>query len=155
MGFELNGRVWLNFGRGCYGPGGGGCFDNVLKAHSQTFHGVRSFSLSAGLLTPSRQEDFSLRIDTLRGIGTYVAGPPPANLPPGAVGTGANGMSLSDSRKRQYYVSRANATRVVLTRVDTVNHIVSGTFEGQLEDGFHPGNFVTIRKGRFDMSYVP
>ena len=50
-------------------------------------------------------------------------------------------------------MSGANATRIVLTRVDTVRRIVSGTFEGRLEDGFHPGNFITIRNGRFDMTY--
>lgn len=153
MGFEVDGRVWVNYGRGCYGSGGGGCFDNVLQAKASTYRGVRRFSLSAGLLTPRHQEDFSFSIDSLRGPGTYPAGPPPASLPPGAVGTGANGIHLTEGRLRQSFVSRANATRIVLTRVDTVAHIVSGTFEGRLEDGFNPGTFVTIRNGRFDMTY--
>ena len=154
MGFEVDGRVWINYGRGCYGSGGGGCFDNVLTSHSRSDNGVRFFSVSAGLITPGHQEEFGFRIDTLRGTGTYLSGPRPAWLQPGDVGTGANGISLNEVRTTQkYFVSRANATRIVLTRVDTVQHIVSGTFEGQLEDGFHPGNFVTIRNGRFDMTY--
>jgi hypothetical protein len=153
LGFEVDGRVWMNYGRGCYGSGGGGCFDNVLQAHASTYQGVRRFSLSAGLLTPRHQEAFALAIDTLRGAGTYPAGPPPAFLPSAVVATGANAITLTDSRLRQYFVSRANATRIVLTRVDTVRRIVSGTFEGRLEDGFRPGTFVTIRNGRFDMTY--
>ena len=153
MGFEVDGRVWVNYGRGCYGSGGGGCFDNVLRAQSSVYRGVRRFSLSAGLLTPRHQEDFALSIDTLRGTGTYSAGPLPSSFPSGAVGTGANGISLSEGRRHLLFVSRTNATRIVLTRVDTVAHIISGTFEGRLEDGFNPGTFATIRNGRFDMTY--
>jgi hypothetical protein len=153
LGSEVDGRVWLNYGRGCYGSGGGGCFDNVLQAHASTYRGIQRFSISAGLLTPRHQEAFSLSIDTLRGPGTYPAGPPPASLPAGAVATGNNGISLAEGRLNQSFVSRANATHIVLTRVDTVRRIVSGTFEGRLEDGFRPGTFVTIRNGRFDMTY--
>ena len=153
LGFEVDGRVWVNYGRACFGLFGGRCQDNVLRAQSHTFRGVRRLSISAGLLTPRHQEDFSLSIDTLRGLGTYLAGPPPASLPAGAVATGANGISLTEGRLRQSFVSRANATRIVLTRVDTLHRIVSGTFEGRLEDGFHPGNYVAIHNGRFDMTY--
>ncbi|WBA44135.1 hypothetical protein [Hymenobacter canadensis] len=154
LGFEVDGRVWINFGRGCYGSGGGGCFDNVLRAYSRTYQGVRRFSISAGLITPRHQESFALTIDTLRGTGTYISRSPPPSYPIGAVSTGANGITLTESRRaRESFVSRANATRIVLTRVDTVRRIVSGTFEGRLENGFSPGSFVTIQNGRFDVTY--
>ena len=153
LGFEVDGRVWVNYGRACFGLFGGRCQDNVLRAQSHNFRGVRSLSVTAGLVTPSHQEDFALSIDTLRGPGTYLAGPPPASWPPDAVGTGANGISLTEGRLNQHFVSRANATRIVLTRVDTLHRIVSGTFEGRLEDGFHPGTYVAIHNGRFDMTY--
>jgi hypothetical protein len=153
LGFEVDGRVWINYGRACFGLFGGGCQDNVLRAQSRTFRGVRSLSVTAGLATARHHEYFALSIDTLRGPGTYPAGPPPASLPAGAVSTGANGLSLTEANLRQYFVSRANATRIVLTRVDTVRRIVSGTFEGRLEEGFHPGTFATIRNGRFDITY--
>ncbi|MBO2010421.1 hypothetical protein [Hymenobacter negativus] len=151
LGFEIDGRVWVNYGRSCYLFSG--CYDNVLQAQSGTRRGVRSLTVSADLLTPQHQESFDLHIDTLRGPGTYPAGPPFVPLPPGTAGIGANGIHLADARFNRAYVSRANATRIVLTRVDTVRHIVSGTFEGQLEDGFNPGTFATIRNGRFDVTY--
>ncbi|UOQ69322.1 hypothetical protein [Hymenobacter volaticus] len=153
LGFEIDERVWVNYGRGCFGFGGGGCFENKLQADLSTFNGVRSLSLSAGLATARHQESFGLRIDTLRGTGTYWAGRPPASSMPGGVATGATGLMLTEGRLRQLFVSRAKSTRIVLTRVDTVRRIVSGTFEGRLEEGFTPGTFITIRNGRFDVTY--
>jgi len=153
LGFEINGRVWVNYGRSCFLFNGGGCYDNVVQVQSCAFRGRRSVTVSANLLTPQRDEYFSLSIDSLRGPGTYPAGPPFVTLPPGTAGTGVNGIRLNDSRFNRAYVSRANATRIVLIRVDTVHHIVSGTFEGQLEDGLNPGTFATIRNGRFDVTY--
>ena len=153
LGFEIDGRVWVNYGRSCFLFSGGGCYDNVVRVQSGTRRGVRSIIVSADLLTLQRQESFALSIDTLRGPGTYLAGPPFVTLPPGTAGTGVNGIRLNDARFNRAYVSRANATRIVLTRVDTVRRIVSGTFDGQLEDGFNPGTFATIRNGRFDVTY--
>ena len=153
LGFEIDGRVWVNYGRSCFIFSGGGCYDNVVRVESRAFRGRRSVTVSAQLLTPQRDEHFALSIDTLRGPGTYPAGPPFVTLPPGTAGTGVNGIRLNDARFNRAYVSRANATRIVLTRVDTVRRIVSGTFDGQLEDGFNPGTFATIRNGRFDVTY--
>ncbi|UOQ69291.1 hypothetical protein [Hymenobacter volaticus] len=48
---------------------------------------MRSLSLSAGLATARHQESFGLRIDTLRGTGTYWAGGP-GLLDAGGVATG-------------------------------------------------------------------
>ena len=153
LGFELDGRAWVNYGRRCFLFGGGGCSDNLVQVQSRAFRGGRSVIVSANLFTPQRDEHFSLSIDTLRGPGTYPAGPPFVFLPPGTAGTGVNGIRLTDVRSNRAYVSRANATRIVLTRVDTVRRIVSGTFDGQLEDGLNPGTFATIRNGRFDVTY--
>jgi hypothetical protein len=129
------------------------CYDNVLQVSSRSLRGVRFLYVTAGLITPRHQEAFAFLIDTLRGPGTYPAEAPPAYLPAGSVSTGANGISLTEGRLRQAYVSRVNATRIILKRVDTSRHIISGTFDGQLEDGFHPGTVATIRNGRFDVTY--
>lgn len=153
LGFEIDGRVWVNYGRMCFLFSGGGCYDNIVRTQSRSFRNGRSILVTADLFTPQRQEGFTLSIDTLRGTGTYAAGPPLTVLPPGTAGTGVNGISLSDARNNRYYVSRANATHIMLTRVDTLRHIISGTFEGQLEDGLHPGTFAAIRNGRFDVTY--
>lgn len=152
LGFEVDGRVWTTYGQSCFGLLGGNCKNNVLYASSYRFPGGRrQLSISTSLDTNKYHEAFELELDTLGGPGTYPAGRA-RTLPLGA--GGLRGPSLSDSNQRTFYVGRSrNAVQVVLTRVDTVQRIVSGTFEGRLENFSAPSQYVTLRRGRFDVRY--
>ncbi|WBO83125.1 hypothetical protein [Hymenobacter yonginensis] len=154
LGFEVDDRVWINYGRRCF-LFGGGCSDNQIRAYSRVYRGARIFSVSAGMTAGKRDEAFNFSIDSLYGPGTYASGGPVQNLPAGSYATARDGLSLSDGfNKYSYRSNYQNATRIVVTKVDTVEHIVSGTFEGVLEDGLKPGKNVRIRNGRFDVRYI-
>lgn len=153
VGFEVDDRVWVNYGSHCY-MGGGGCSDNIISAMVLRYGKVSRLNFTAALTTKQRDEYFEFSIDTLRGPGVYESGKPLTNLPAGTVADPENGLSLSaENSKKQYRGYVQGGTRIVLTKVDTVQHIISGTFEGRLEDSWHRGNFITIRYGRFDVTY--
>ena len=72
---------------------------------------------------------------------------------PGATG-GEAGTKLyfANSRKGQEYQSRPGTATITITKVDTVQKIVSGTFEGQLTILAGTGT-VPVSSGRFDVLY--
>lgn len=154
LGFEIDGRVWTTYGQYCTGLFGGNCKNNFLYASSYRFPGGRrKLSISTSLDTHKYHESFELEIDTLRGPGVYSAGLA-RTFPISALGKNLYDPSLTDGNNQYFYVGGAsNSVRIVLTRVDTVQRIVSGTFEGRLEDISAPGKYVAIRQGRFDVTY--
>ena len=154
LGFEVDGRVWTTYGYACFGLLGNGCKDHVLRASSYRFPGGgrRQLSISTRLSTNQHHEFFDLELDSLGGLGVYAAGRA-RTLPLGAP-FNTYGPTLTDVNKRTDYVGGPrNAVQVVLTRVDTVQRIVAGTFEGRLENLAAPSQYVTLRRGRFDVKY--
>ena len=153
LGFEVDGRAWTTYGQSCFGLFGNGCKDNTLYASSYRFPGGgrRQLSVSTSLDTDQHHEFFELELDSLGGPGAYAAGRT-RTLPLGA--PSLYGPTLTDVNKRTDYVGGTrNAVQVILTRVDTVQRIVAGTFEGRLEQLAAPGQYVTLRRGRFDVKY--
>ncbi|HSF54279.1 MAG TPA: hypothetical protein VLA71_11025, partial [Algoriphagus sp.] len=59
----------------------------------------------------------------------------------------------------QWYLSSyhsSNENCVTITRIDTTNNIISGTFQFVLyNDSINLGDKITITEGRFDMPYFP
>ena len=155
LGFLVDGRVWTNYGPICpgLGIGIGPCQDNQLQVLSHAAHGIRHFYVTAILATDQHHESFELTVDSVHGPGVYYSGPIAANklfVP--------NNITFQDEKTfdpaKQIYTSIApNVTRIVLTRVDTVQHIIAGTFEGRLDVIGYPNNFVSITQGRFDVTY--
>jgi|GEM_PF-2281350 len=154
LGFEVDGRAWTTYGHSCFGLLGNGCKDNTLYASSYRFPGGgrRQLSVSTSLDTEQHHEFFELELDSLGGPGVYAAGRA-RTLPLGAP-YNTYGPTLTDVNKHTDYVGGPrNAVQVVLTRVDTVQRIVAGTFEGRLEALAAPGQYATLRRGRFDVKY--
>jgi hypothetical protein len=159
LGFVVDGRTWINYGPICQGGGlfgGGPCHDNeLLVSVFPTSKGFRELRLTAFLATDQHNESFSLDVDSVRGPGIYKSGPLATNgvyIP--------NSLTLTDAKvtdqTKGYYASiTPNTTRIVLTKVDTIQHIIAGTFEGRLDLTAHPGTFVSITQGRFDVTYQP
>ena len=56
-----------------------------------------------------------------------------------------------DVNFRLFYPSGPNAGKVVITRLDTINHIVSGTFEFEAQETLQKQK-VSITEGRFDLN---
>ncbi|RYU79955.1 hypothetical protein [Hymenobacter persicinus] len=156
LGFEVDGRVWVNYGKRCYSlTGNGRCLENTVKATMSIDNGVRTLSVWAGFTAEGYDENFNLTIDTLRGPGVYVTGKSRYKPLPNAVIPPSNGLFLSANDGAYQYISQLQKpTHITVTRVDYAQRIISGTFEGQLEDGRPPGKYVTIQYGRFDIAYT-
>jgi hypothetical protein len=68
-----------------------------------------------------------------------------------------SGFALQDNKTtdatHRMSLSTATASRIVLTQVDTVRHIIAGTFEGQLRQTWAPYVTGQLTQGRFDIRY--
>jgi hypothetical protein len=98
-------------------------------------------------------ESFLLQLDSVKGPGTYRCSPQftatSSPLPAG--------FALQDNKStaatHRLALSTATASRLVLTQVDTVWHIMAGTFEGQLRQTLAPYVTNQLTQGRFDIHY--
>lgn len=146
LGFLLDNSGWAPAGRTC---GIYGCSDNKVEASSYVANGRRQLLLTAARTDGSRQESFILQLDSLPGPGVYRSN----SGGPGATG-GETGTKLyfANSREGREYQSQPGTAIITITKVDTVQNIVSGTFEGQLSrlDG---AGTVQVSSGRFDVLY--
>ncbi len=55
---------------------------------------------------------------------------------------------------RTFYYSYSNSGQIHITRFDTINTIVSGTFELRAFDVDNPSDTIQITQGRFDVNWV-
>lgn len=54
---------------------------------------------------------------------------------------------------RKYETSQDNKGEVVVTKIDRVKKIVSGTFSFKAENKDNPNDIITVTDGRFDVTY--
>lgn len=54
---------------------------------------------------------------------------------------------------RKYETSQDNKGEVVVTKIDKVKKIVSGTFSFKAENKDNPNDIITVTDGRFDVTY--
>jgi len=137
FGCLLNGKVWL--------PSNSGA---LITLDCQYYRGL--FLLSAGrvLKDPDVSQWFSSAIKPVYGGGTYYyKSSPPLGGSPGA--------SFSDDVKNSSYQTDDKDslnTYVTITKLDSTNRIVSGTFSFLFTKiGY---DTVRITNGRFDMKYT-
>ncbi|MET4107974.1 hypothetical protein [Hymenobacter sp. UYP22] len=143
LGFIVNNRVWQNYGRRCTTFG---CSDNQLQAHYSSKYG--QFLLSAGLTTRDHDDSFGLEIKNLYSTGTYFS-----LAPIGPFDNPGNSFGFSESKGSYYVSATPGATKIVITRFDTINKIISGTFDGRLDRNTNPTSNIIITDGRFDVKY--
>ena len=152
LGFLVDGRVWITYGSTCF-YGAGGCAANTLLADYSRRWGL---DMHTYLSTPNRNESFNLQLDSLVRIGSY---PTTTYYVPGTtrravrsfwltthVGDRANETSFSSFAKG----SKASIT---ITRFDTVQRIIAGTFEGTLRQNNDSTKRLHVTDGRFDVHY--
>jgi len=145
MGLVVNGRTWRSFD----GEYGGGIDGNL---HGRYNHASGHFELDAWLRAKDISESFDLTLDSLWQPGTYATTyrrESAATLR----GTRALMFRANDSDEPYSTQERGSAGSITITRLDTVQRIVSGTFSGNL---YRPGTrtkSVSITDGRFDLHY--
>lgn len=156
FGFLLDQSVWTNYGKVCF-PFAGGCRENLRGVYVTGFGSV---DLSADKVLSangswSQQDNLSLALETrFRGTGVY-------DIAQGdEISVGLRQASRTGT-EREYLLSSVRPTfRIQLTRLDTVQRILSGEFSGVLfrrlsEFGFDtsPTDSLVISAGRFDIRY--
>lgn len=148
FGFVIDGRVWQNYG---WLPYTSGQSDN-LKARYSPRYGPKNFGLNAGQVARNVYENFYLSIDSLNSTGTYQASK--KNLP-GANGRAMRGFIFENNETQTVYsyLHKGSTATITITKIDTVQHIIAGTFEGALRQGNDSTKFVRITEGRFDVVY--
>ncbi|AMJ67920.1 hypothetical protein AXW84_22745 [Hymenobacter sp. PAMC 26628] len=109
--------------------------------------------MTTRLTTAQHTEDFLLQLDSVRGPGSYRCSPQFT----GTVRPVPTGFALQDNltteATHRLALSTAATSRIVLTQVDTVRHIIAGTFEGQLRQTWAPYVTSELTQGRFDIRY--
>ncbi len=147
LSFRADGRVFQPYGRRCFGYGGGPCIEEPLNVYYNSKRG--QFQITAFLTTKKRDEHFSLDCDSLFKIGVLVAQPPRSYYSFG-LGYSVDNLGYGTAVPTQKFVE--------ITRLDTIAHIISGTFSGNLK-GLLQGattqkQAVDVTEGRFDVRYT-
>ncbi|WP_460878955.1 Riean_0653 family protein [Pontibacter rugosus] len=141
LGFKADGKVWVNQGDICNWSV---CDDNVVEGRlHKNQDGSRSLVLSAYYNDKKKNisQQFSLHGRNISAISTYQLKP----------GQEDNASFVVDMSQNDFYQLGSNSTFTVsITKLDTVNHIVSGQFEGVLEHYSDDTKKMTITDGRFD-----
>lgn len=112
-------------------------------------NGRRHLQLTANRTDGSRNESFILQLEALTGPGVYRA---TAGGPGATGGEAGTKLYFANSRQGREYQSQPGTATITITKVDTVQHIVSGSFEGQLSSLSGSGT-VPVSSGRFDVLY--
>lgn len=152
LGFQVNGRVWTTSGQTCVFSGP--CRDNTLQAIvGRRPGGLHTLLVTTQLNTAQYTESFLLQLDSVKGPGSYRCSPQfTGTISPIPAGFALNDNKTTEATHR-LSLSTATASRIVLTQVDTVRHIIAGTFEGQLRQTWAPYVTSELTQGRFDIRY--
>ena len=145
MGFMVNGRAWQSYGVRCTLAG---CDTNRIRSEFSK-RGLY-FTLNAGQTARDVDEFFRLALDSITRAGTFRA----FTNQPGAPYRASRSLNFADELTRDYYsTTRPSSATFVITRADTIQRILSGTFEGTLRNLVDSTKSVTITNGRFDVRY--
>ena len=145
LGFIVDGRVWLNYGRLPYTSGER---DN-LRANYFPGRGRKAFSLSAGQIARDVHESFYLTIDSLTSTGIYRASTRRNSS------RAVRGFLFNDeiTNTTYGYLPMGSTATTTITTLDTVQHIIAGTFVGTLSNVSDTAKRINITEGRFNIKY--
>jgi hypothetical protein len=154
FGFLLNSNVWTNYGQVCF-PFAGGCRDNLNGTY---YISDGDIHISADKVlykngSWNTNENIDLNVTTnFRGQRTY------STLTNDTIGAGY-WLSEKGQKEKTYLLSQSNPIfSITVTKIDTINKILSGEFSGKLFRRISDTSFVTslkdsiiINDGRFDI----
>jgi hypothetical protein len=141
----VDGRVYLAYGRRCTDFG-----SNCQEALSVQYNPKRGrLTVSSVLSTKGRDEGLDITCDSVFVPGLVAGVQRPFSYR-------SAGLGYTNERLN-YATADRTRTHITITRLDTVNHIVSGTFEGYLKNLLiNPTTeklTVQVTDGRFDAVY--
>ena len=133
FGAKVNGALWTPAGLGFVG-----------KPKLEAFYGInRSITINArNLASTPRESEFEIRLNHVVKPGVY----PLSN----SSGNSAYYVERKVTPTGEWKTSDEYGGQVVITHTDTVNRIVSGTFEFQAASLYNDSP-ITVTEGRFDV----
>ena len=134
LGFKVDGKNWVPYYVGVSLQG-----DTEIKVgYNQLIHG---FSISALRRTKNIDQAFDLNIESLVDTGEYFDEDHASNL-----------YFADYNEENVLFQGDLNSSgSIVITRLDTINQIISGTFFFTVENAV--GERLQITDGRFDFKY--
>jgi len=142
FGCLVDGKVFLPKGNPLAGP--------VKTAQYQLVNGRQGFGVSGSYSNGNVSKLVGIIGDSVKvTTGTFGL----TSLSAGKFRGGYSYMDLTIIRPIQYETNEINKGEVTITKFDTINQIVSGTFWFDAIDST-TGKIVQIREGRFDLPYV-
>lgn len=143
---KVNGESWI--------PDAGGSFmgKKLVLTHTYLFKPKRMFVLYATRRTKKENTTISLALKDVRSAGTqYFAFD--TNPYPGELHYKNHAVYIEYEPGTADYVTNSRYTGSInFTRVDTINHIISGTFEFTAENTDGSGETIKVTDGRFDIN---
>lgn len=145
LGFKANGKVWVNYGDMCNNFT---CEDNYVEGRlhknaDRTYNLIVRAEYNYKFKDEKRyiSQSFMFSAHNVSKPGTYTLSPLHKN---------AADMVVNISQNDFYYLVNNAKLTLHLTRLDTINHIVSGQFEGVLDHYTNASKTMAITDGRFD-----
>ncbi len=135
MAAKINGKVWQK--KACFSCIGGGSGLSVNYDNTY-FFGVTGQNndqkITVSIVIPELKATGSYELNSKIPINSYAR--------------------VNDSNQNiLFYTSNASKGTVIITKLDTNNKIISGTFEFTAEDESNPNNIIRVTEGRFDVKY--
>lgn len=142
LGFNLDNKVWTNYGRRCTTLGG--CKDNKVSAYLyKKSNGAFDLEISAGYNADTIDQAFYITTTSITSTGTFILD---SNL-----NRTMTFFANQSSQFFQVYKNRQpNKCFLTITRFDTTSKIIAGFFNGTLYSIFNLNDSVKIENGRFD-----
>jgi hypothetical protein len=141
LGFLADDKVWVNHGEICNLFT---CEDNVVTGQLHRYADKSLGVVIQAYYTDKERninQQFQVHAKNVTGVGNYVLD-----------SEKEESMSyITDWTKQIFYASaKTSQATLIITKLDTVNHIISGEFSGLLYQHENPSGTVHIRDGRFD-----
>ncbi|WP_017256996.1 DUF6252 family protein [Pedobacter arcticus] len=139
MAAKINGKVWQR--KGCFGCIGGGSGISI-NYDDRTFFGISAQNRDL-------KYTLTLIIENLKNKTTYTLGNGSGN------NKAPNYAKVSSdlSNHINYYTTENLKGKITITKLDTTNKIIAGTFEFKAENENNPSDIITVTNGWFDIKY--
>lgn len=142
FGAKVNGEFWV--------PQGFGVVPTAPLIEAR-YSGNNSIVINARNFASSPTEtEFEIYLKNITSPGTVLLNQNTSNYPDQSASYGYY-VKRRIMPLFEYITSAAHTGRVEVTRLDTGNHVISGTFEFGAADKTEPSETVTVTEGRFDV----
>lgn len=143
LGCRINGKNWVP--TGLPGAPGGGSSAPVVGGYQSPISGMKWF---VNIRSYRGQEGVILFLRDVDKPGVYNLNQQTETFP-----NTIRPLSYGSYRTRteEYVTDAAHTGRVTITKADTINYILSGTFEFTAINRRDPSKIIRVTKGRFDV----